>query len=150
LLSLAREEKTLLLSVLGKSSAFILLSLAREEETLLFSVLGEFPSSVLLSLAREEDLFVKELFSTVSDFLSRAREISSSLLNTMPDFLSRAREIASLSYFYSTGIIISKLLSVFRSTSTIETASSFFSLPTSLRSNKCDCVPKTNRLILLL
>jgi len=39
---------------------------------LLFSVLREFPSSVLLSLAREEDLSVRRLFSTMSNFLSRA------------------------------------------------------------------------------
>ncbi len=51
LLSLAREEQLLLLSVLSKLSAFVLLSLAREEEILLFSVLGKLPSSVLLSLA---------------------------------------------------------------------------------------------------
>jgi hypothetical protein len=114
----------------------------------LFSVLGKLPSSVLLSLAREEDLSVRGLFSTMSNFLSRAREMSLLSLNTMSDFLSRAREIASLLYFYSTEIIISKLLSVFRSASTIETASSFFSLLTSLRRNKCDYDLKTNRLVL--
>ncbi len=85
----------------------------------------------------------------MSDFLSRAREMSSPLLNTVSDFLSRAREIASSLCFCNIEIIISKLLSVFRSTSTIGTASSFLSLLTSLRSNKCDYVPKTNRLVLL-
>ncbi len=90
-----------LFSILGKLPSSVLLSLAREEEMLLFSILGKFPSSVLLSLAREEDLSVRGLFSTVSDFLSRAREMS------------------SLSCFCSTGIIMSKLLSVFRSTSTV-------------------------------
>jgi len=97
---------------------------------LLFSVLRKLPSSVLLSLVREEDLFIRGLFSTMSNFLSRAREMS------------------SLSYFCSIRIIISKLLSVFRSASTIGTASSFFSLLTSLRSNRCDYVSKTNRLTL--
>ncbi len=87
---------------------------------------------VLLSVAREEDLSVKGLFSTVSDFLSRAREIA------LP------------SCFCSVGIIISKLLSVFRSASTIGTASSFFSLLTSLCSNKYNYVPKINRLVLFL
>ncbi len=87
---------------------------------------------VLLSLAREEDLSVRGLFSTVSDFLSRAREI------------------ASLSCLCNTGMMMSKLLSVFRSASTIGTASSFFSLLTSLRSNKYNYVLKTNRLTSLL
>ncbi len=85
----------------------------------------------------------------MSNFLSRAREMSSPLLNTVSDFLSRAREIASPSCLCNTGIIISKLLSVFRSASTIGTTSFFFSLSTSLRSNRCDYVPKTNRLVSL-
>ncbi len=123
---------------------FVLLSLAREGELLLLSILGKLSTSVLLSLAREEDLSVRGLFSTMSDFLSRAREMSSPLLNTVSNFLSRAREMSSPSCFYNTEIIISKLLSVFRSASTIRTASSFFSLLTSLRSNRCDYVPKTN------
>ncbi len=104
---------------------FVLLSLAREEELLLLSVIGKLSASVLLS---------------------RAREMSSPLLNTVSDFLSRAREIASPSCLYNIGIIMSKLLSVFRSASTIGTTSSFFSLLTSLRSNRCKYVPKTNRL----
>jgi len=52
---------------------------------LLFSVLGKLSSSVLLNLAREEDLFVEGLFSTIFDFLSRAREIASSSLNTVSE-----------------------------------------------------------------
>jgi len=94
------------------------------------------------------DLSVGELFNTMPDFLSRAREMLSPLLSTASDFLSRAREIASLLYFYNIEIIISKLLSVFRSTSTIGTASSFFSLLTSLRSNKYNYVLEINKLTL--
>ncbi len=84
----------------------------------------------------------------MSNFLSRSREIASLLLSTVSDFLSRAREIASPSCFYNIRIIISKLLSVFKSALTIGTTSSFFSLLTSLRSNKCNYVLEINKLVL--
>ncbi len=87
------------------------------------SVSGKTSSFVLLSLAREGELLG---VSYVSDFLSRAREVASSL------------------YFYSTRITISKLFSLASSNSTIGIVSSFFGLLTSLCGKRYDYVLETN------
>ncbi len=62
----------------------------------------------------------------------------------MSDFLSRTREVASSLYFYGIGITISKLFSLASSNSTIGIVSFFFGLLTSLRSKRYDCVLETN------
>ncbi len=113
----------LISSVLGIILPFLLLRLAREEESLEISISGKTLSFVLLSLARKRELLG---VSYISNFLSRALEVASSL------------------YFYGTGIIISKLFSLASSNSTIGIISFFFSLLTSLRGKRYDYVLETN------
>jgi hypothetical protein len=97
------------------------------------SVLGKTVSSLLLSLAREEELLCLFVLGKTSSFL---------LLS-----LVREEELLSVSsYSRYIRITMSKLFSLARSASTIGTVSSFLGLPTSLRSNRCNCVLETNRL----